>query len=405
MQVKNGGHCQPLFYGQSIDVVEYELRNFQHISAVIKENHIDCEWKQMKGGCHAYYSQQYFEEVKEEAKSLKEEAPHLGHHVEIVEDRRELAKLKVSNASGAILQSTGARLSPYKLISWILEDLIQKSALNLQTTTPVTSLSRLGANTWAIHTPRGIVETSQVLLATNGYTSHLLPQFEQLIIPVRGEMSALIAPQQIVETPLEYTYSFIGAVNADRSQDDYLVQRPASSGSYLMFGGGRQLAQNRGVNVDSDETIDEPSAKYLRTVLQECLDIDGKPGRTPGAQRTNGNVKEGKELKPKRDWTGIMGYSWDERPWVGGVPGMEGVWLCAGYTGHGMPNAALSSQHVTDLLMSSKQGKDWHTTEAENVQAKAIPQSYLITKERLAKAREIPSVKAPEQKEEVPAGL
>ena len=38
-------------------------------------------------------------------------------------------------------------------------------------------------------------------------------------------------------------------------------------------------------------------------------------------------------------WSGIMGFSDDELPWVGMVPesvgGGQGQWICAGYTGNG----------------------------------------------------------------------
>ena len=40
-------------------------------------------------------------------------------------------------------------------------------------------------------------------------------------------------------------------------------------------------------------------------------------------------------MKTIMEWTGIMGYSRDEDPWAGGVPGRDGVWVCGGYTGHG----------------------------------------------------------------------
>ena len=34
-------------------------------------------------------------------------------------------------------------------------------------------------------------------------------------------------------------------------------------------------------------------------------------------------------------WAGTMGFTDDELPLVGAVPGMPGVYVCGGYTGHG----------------------------------------------------------------------
>jgi glycine/D-amino acid oxidase-like deaminating enzyme len=36
-----------------------------------------------------------------------------------------------------------------------------------------------------------------------------------------------------------------------------------------------------------------------------------------------------------QEWTGIMGYSADRHPYVGETPGQEGLWICAGFHGHG----------------------------------------------------------------------
>jgi glycine/D-amino acid oxidase-like deaminating enzyme len=35
------------------------------------------------------------------------------------------------------------------------------------------------------------------------------------------------------------------------------------------------------------------------------------------------------------EWTGIMGYTVDKQPIVGEAPGEKGLWICAGFNGHG----------------------------------------------------------------------
>ena len=44
-----------------------------------------------------------------------------------------------------------------------------------------------------------------------------------------------------------------------------------------------------------------------------------------------GKYERGREFE--MEWTGIMGYSRDNMPWVGAVPGQKGVWLAGGYSG------------------------------------------------------------------------
>ena len=36
-------------------------------------------------------------------------------------------------------------------------------------------------------------------------------------------------------------------------------------------------------------------------------------------------------------WAGIMGFTGDRDPFVGGVPGAPGQFVAAGFSGHGMP--------------------------------------------------------------------
>ena len=348
--VQNGGHCQPQLYENPADVAVFQLRNFETIDALVRKHDIPCEWQPMPGGgCHSYFSRRYFEEAKTEVAHLKQRDSKMGASVRVVEDKKELSKLKIPTAVGAVIQSRAAKLSPYKLVSWILERLVKNLGLNLQTSTPVVSLTPSKAVTssstwsWTVRTPRGTILANHVLVTTNGYTGYLLPQFRSIIVPVRGQMSALHTPSPLLQQPLSYTYTFIGTVGQDRIQDDYLVQRPVSpggKGGELMFGGGRTKALNEGVNVDNDDTIDGPAAKYLRTKLPQVLDVGIS---VDSSAKPCGN---GGELSAKKEWTGIMGFSRDGYPWVGAVPDAPGLWLSGGYTGSGkrFPHCVLYAQ-------------------------------------------------------------
>lgn len=154
------------------------------------------------------------------------------------------------------------------------------------------------------------------------------------------------------------------------NQDDYLIQRPYAKegGGELMFGGGRSYAKQAGVGVSDDSSIDPPAAQYLRRQLNIILDI--KP--------------ENEELEATYEWSGIMGYSRDHRPWVGAVSeelgGGKGLWVCAGFSGHGMPNTCLSGKAAVDLMLGIP---------AEDVD---LPDAYRITKERVAGAKTLDEV-------------
>jgi glycine/D-amino acid oxidase-like deaminating enzyme len=282
----------------------------------------------------------------------------------------EAVGLTVPKAKGAVISDIAARLWPYKLVVAIWERLLQSSHLNLQTQTPVLSIKHSGHGTWNLFTERGIVETSKMVLATNAYTSHLLPSMADLIVPCLGQMSALLPSSAFSGTSrTSRSYGFVGP-----STDDYLIQRPDSSSAHLMFGGGRSYGPSLGIS--SDEEVDEKVAGYLRSALPLLLS-------TNSSSDNEGET----ELKATHQWTGIMGFSRDNLPWVGEVPSSAGVFVLAGYTGHGMPNAWLCGKSVATMVLA----EDVNVAVEECVK-QGLPRAYLLTEERIAKARELDTV-------------
>ncbi|OAL38147.1 hypothetical protein AYO20_02599 [Fonsecaea nubica] len=396
----------------------------------------------------------------------------------VVEDPAELEALGLkvdSGAVGAIVQSVAASLSPYKLCVglWsgllerfeqgrgqgqnakpevgrdgrgkggrVTEARVSKRTLNLQTDTPVTALERVhgddndndnGTHGWILHTPRGNVHARTVILATNAYTSHLLPDFAPLIRPVQAQMSALVPPpppppslslargeyhnisgdgtanghpnandeaetcDKNSDTPrplIPMSYGFVGVGDMDRVMSDYLVQNPYDhhhhhhhhhsdghgdgdsgrdrQGGHLMFGGGRHLALHHGEGVWDDDFVDKRVERYLRGLserlhLNPSLNSKVKSNHSTHQDRTRVATDDetgtesslspspshththshGDDLLPlAASWTGIIGHSSDGHPWIGPVPDHPGVFVCAGYTGHGMTNAPLCGRDV-----------------------------------------------------------
>lgn len=380
---QNGGHCQPKLFGQAPHISRFELDNYTFLKSFIKENNIPCDWETVEG-CKSFYSKAMFDMAISDSEASAKLDPELGKLMTPIrpgDANPSLKDVRLGSASlGALVQKPAASLWPYKLVAWMLEQLLERNgsspevSFNLQTKTPVTHIQSLADGRWMVHTDRGMVAANKVLLATNAYTSHLLPHFSDLIVPVQGQMSSLIPPPSISPStgkPLSYTnsYGFLGNKSQNSNQDDYLVQRPFRevdgklSGGELMFGGGRGQATILGMGVADDTTIDEAVAHYLRTELNNELDLD------------NDNT----ELKASYEWTGIMGFSRDGRPWCGEVPigmgGGEGLFICAGFTGHGMPTTSLSAKYVADLMMGNQES-DFK-----------IPEEYIVSQSRAAISR------------------
>ncbi|PNH71777.1 hypothetical protein VDGD_08608 [Verticillium dahliae] len=375
---RNGGHCQPSVYGLSTAVARFELNTYAFLRDLVAEHDVPCDWVSFPG-VHAFYTPDLFAAAALRIADLGRAHPDLAAKARVVRSAAELAALGVHGAVGAVVQADAASLWPYKLVCWVLERLLAQGAgFNLQTGTAATHLQRLegpddndggGGETalrWIVHTPRGQVAARKVLLACNGHTSRLVPAFSDLLVPVRGQVAALMpGPGQ---RALEHSYVFMGVPPKGPSQDDYLVQRP-SGREELILGGGRSRGTARGVGASADDWLDPVVASYLRQTL----------GATTG-------IAEG-ELAATYEWTGIMGYSRDFLPWVGEVPkalgGDTGLWVAAGYTGHGMPRAALCAKAVVGMMNGQ---------ELEVAEAVGLPHEFLVSEERAAQAREMDNV-------------
>lgn len=298
---------------------------------------------------------------------MKGNAPELLERMKLVTSPEELASLRVPTAKAAVVTDIAARMWPYKFVSRILEDLLDNhpETFNLQTLTPVTKITPSDSDV-RIETSRGTISAKKVILATNAYTSHLLPQFAPLIVPVRGQMSAL-RPFPSVSGPEKRLKTSLGF--ASSGEEDYLIQRPDERGGHLMFGGGRSHG-GRTVGTTDDSIVDPDTEKYLRGRLGTVL----------------GLPESGQAMDAVNMWTGIMGFSRDEKPWVGEIDG-KGVFVAAGFTGHGMPNTWLSGKAAAELVRRDLDGKGGQEA-VDAVCELGLPRSYIFSEARVKAALE-----------------
>ncbi|KAL6796534.1 FAD dependent oxidoreductase [Trichoderma sp. SZMC 28012] len=413
---RNGGHCQPGYYVSPPHIAAFEHRTYCYLKELVEAHSIPCDWRTTTG-VHGFYYPELFASAKKIIEKIQEKYPDIGANIAVVtKDGGEspscllqgeralkeltLEALRVGAAEGAVVQANSASLWPYKLVAFVPEHLLAAGGFNLQTKTPVTGLERVEVSAgkssshpdadkaafggWIGHTSRGDISARHVLLATNSYTSHLLPQFADIIVPVRGQVSSLKPPlpPQPAKDPLDIGHTFYFVSNLTNRRDDYLVQRPPP-GAELIYGGGRIHAEGHGLGMWDDSTIDEPVTRYLKHELSSLMDLSIHEQEK--AQGEHGIHLPQQDIEPTFEWSGIMGFSRDGWPWVGPVPetagGGDGLWLCAGYSGGGMPNAALCAKAVVDMMIPGHEDGDEMAGQVD------LPPEYLLTEDRLEKAR------------------
>ncbi|KJZ73177.1 hypothetical protein HIM_07374 [Hirsutella minnesotensis 3608] len=179
---RNGGHCQPGVWNNTPTVARFELATFDMLNRLRVDNDIPCEW-QTVGGVHPLLTEAELGAARRQMRRL-EKCPDLRDKAVLMLDEAELAEHRVPNALGAVYQPVAAKLWPYKLVAWVLEQLLAakgRRRFNLQTGTPALHLQRAGPR-WIVHTERGQVAARHVVLAANAYTSFLMPRMTGLVM-------------------------------------------------------------------------------------------------------------------------------------------------------------------------------------------------------------------------------
>jgi glycine/D-amino acid oxidase-like deaminating enzyme len=203
---------------------------------------------------------------------------------------------------------------------------IERHGLNLQTYTPALGLQKTGSSGWKVNTPRGEIAAGLVIATTNAYTGSVLPDFKKKIIPVRGTASSITpAPSHSlagVPGPLKYTYGF----RHGTGDVDYMIPRqgritPGKGDRSIILGGAKSTFLN-----NHEEWYDNINDNELMPHARKYFS-DFMPAKFAGWTGDEKNVD--------MVWSGVLGYSTDFKPFVGPHPEKEGVFVCAGFTGHG----------------------------------------------------------------------
>jgi len=271
-------------------------------------------------------------------------------------------KFLTPHALGAIEYYAGS-LSAYAFTIGVLKLALAKG-LNLQTNTPAKKISPCstdGKKMWTVETSRGSILAPKVILATNGYTAHLLPQMAGLVVPLQGQVVAQRPGSHLPQTGLDHTYSFI-----QESGYEYMITRPPGSSNEgdIVIGGGIWRLPNDGASRygESDDTSLDPTiTSYLRQCTADYF------GFNWGQDHRSGRIK--------KEWSGIMGTSADGLPYVGEMPEMPGLWLSVSFNGHGMVWCFKAAQALVGMMIGNeaerKSINDW------------FPQSACMTKQRM----------------------
>ena len=276
------------------------------------------------------------------------------------EEARETFHVTGEKCFGAVSYQAGS-LSAYRVVIGVLK-LCLGMGLQLYTNTPATHLERDSSGKWEIETPQGKFKTKKVALATNGYTAAIWPAFQGAVVPLRGHITAQIPPSSLPTLPT--TYSFIY-----KDGYEYMIPKPLYS-QYppypgdVVIGGGLGTLPDEGAEeygITNDSTLNPSLSAYLRDCTKRYF---GDGSRKVGGDRSE-------EWTVRNEWTGIMGFTGDGMPFIGPVPGEEGLWVAAAFQGHGMVFCWGCAKALVKMIYGEDSGGE------------EFPGVFKVTKERI----------------------
>ncbi|KAK1703102.1 FAD dependent oxidoreductase [Colletotrichum lupini] len=336
---RNGGHVRPDLYAglparakrydqeTADEMALFELANLHAVRDLVQEKKIDCDFR-MTTSMAVLRDPALAKPIKEGLDELLQWNSPTAKLVHYLEGKEAATFSGVKDAT-AVFSFQAGSIWPYKLVMFLLSQAVDKGA-QLHTHTPVIKVSdSQEGGFWTITTPRGVIKAKTVIYASNGYTSTILPEYKNRIIPVRGICSHVAAPDGAEHPHLPMTYSLRHGANLY----DYQVTRPDGS---IVVGGARTEViprVNEWYNVWDDSKLIEPAAHYFDDHMQR-----------------NFRGWENSGAKVDSIWTGIMGYTNDTYPHVGPVPSKPGQFICAGFNGHGMSFILLTAKGLAKIV-------------------------------------------------------
>jgi glycine/D-amino acid oxidase-like deaminating enzyme len=261
---------------------------------------------------------------------------------------------RVSGVKGAkaAFSFTAAHLFPRRMVMQLLERLVGRG-LKVYAHTPVLELSkkRDEGGYYVARTPKGSIRARKMIVCTNGYTESILPEYKGKITPVRGVCCHIATPKGVKAPHLPSTYS----LRHGPQNFDYLI--PRSDGSIIVGGARKAFWHDHKSwwgNTNDSELV-QGGKEYFDGYMQRYF-----------------HGWEDSGAKIEHIWSGIMGYSSDLVPHLGEVPDREGVFVCASFSGHGMPQIWGATEGVSKMCV---EGLSYGET--------GLPALYRTSRERL----------------------
>ena len=284
-------------YGPDLtrQLFEDSLASIKTVEQIINQEHIQCGFKRTG---HLLLANK-----PAHVNSLQHEAEYLASHFNL--EARLIPKSDLPSEIGSdiyfggLVDELSAGLNPAQYVAG-LANAAEKAGAILYPNTPLIQIEVTAAG-YRLHTQRGALLASHVLVSTGGYTGTSTPQLQRRIIPIG---SYIIATQPL---PERLAHSLIPHSRMVFDYRHFLNYFRLSADNRLIFGGRAAFFP------ETDSTI-RKSADILH---QQMIHV----------------FPQLKDVELEYAWGGTLDFSFDQMPHLGQL---DGIYYALGFAGHGV---------------------------------------------------------------------
>ena len=290
-----------LFWRASLDALDL-------VKELVFEEGVDCDFHQDGELCLAV-KPQHFENFKSEIEWNRKV---IGHELHLIPPSELKQVIGSPSYHGGLLDAHGAGLHPAKLV-YGLAELVASQGVNLCEESGVTSIRKTQTG-YQLETMKGILNTKEIILATNGYTDTLSPELNRKTFPV-GSYCIVTEP---LPPDLQQEISPKGIVFWDSKW--FLNYFRVTPDGRMLWGGRNNLSTTLDVNKSAN-------------ILQEQM-VQAFPQLA--------------DMPITHTWTGQLGLTFDLMPNIGRLD--NGIHYAVGYGGHGIHAALYLGREIARIL-------------------------------------------------------
>jgi len=305
LEKRYGKGSAKAFYDWADDSIDY-------VETLVREEGIDCDFDRC-GNVHLASKPAHFPELVKYHQYLMNTFGISEYEIIQPEDIKD--EIGSSIYHGGILGKHGAGIDPAKYIFGLART-AKKYGAELYENAVVKRVSKHNGS-FSLTTAKGDVKARQLLIATNGYTTRMLPRIRFGVFP--GACYA------IVTEPLSEELRFEISPKARVFYDSryYINYFRVLADGRLLLGGRNTLVQDHDLN---------RSAKELQNRLVEIY-------------------PQLKGIEITHSWTGTLGFTFDQMPHIGQL---DGIFYAYGYMGHGVSVGSKMGYQVGQIITGQR---------------------------------------------------